>query len=249
MLPQKTSVLRITNYEGKVIEDNVCKPENTLPFTDVVIASETAKKLTDSKNVCKGDQVVDPRVAYIITDILRDNVARSPSFGLNSQLVIKGHSDVAVKTGTSNNLRDNITIGYNQKYLVAVWVGNNNNSPMSRIASGVTGASPIFNKIMSALLSTEENHDWPIPEKLVQLPICPYTGTLACTGCPIKMEWFLEENKPEKACQTNTVEKILSITPIPQILDEAASTVRTPTITPKPTPRIITPRIKPKRRN
>ena len=59
---------------------------------------------------------------------------------------------------------------------------------------------------MSALLANEvnlatsTNSNWPVPAKLVQVPICPYTGTLACDGCPIKMEWFLEENKPEKKC-------------------------------------------------
>jgi membrane carboxypeptidase/penicillin-binding protein PbpC len=122
-------------------------------------------------------------------------------------LNVQGHKEVAVKTGTSNDLRDNLTIGYNQNFLVAVWVGNNDNSPMDRVASGVTGASPIFNKIMSALLAQQENHDWETPQGLVQLPICPYTGTLACSGCPIKMEWFLEENKPEKACQSSWFEK------------------------------------------
>ena len=156
---------------------------------------------------CGGEQVLDPRVSFIITDILKDNTTRAPSFGTNSLLVIPNHKEVAVKTGTSNDLRDNLAIGYNQKYLVAVWVGNNDNSPMSRIASGVTGATPIWNKIMSALLAQEENHDWQVPEGLIQVPICPYTGTLACEGCPTKMEWFLEENRPTKACSPEWFKK------------------------------------------
>jgi len=83
-------------------------------------------------------------VAYLLTDILKDNEARTPAFGSKSALVIPGHSEVAVKTGTSNNLRDNLTVGYTQDYLVAVWVGNNDNSPMSHVVSGVTGAAPIL---------------------------------------------------------------------------------------------------------
>ncbi len=166
-----------------------------------VVRIENHNEISVEKNSANKKQVIDPRVAFILTDILRDNVARSPAFGTNSLLVIPNHPEVAVKTGTSNNLRDNLAIGYNQNYVVAVWVGNNDNSEMARIASGVTGATPIFNKIMSALLAKEEqSQKWEIPDGLVQLPICPYTGTLACTGCPIKMEWFLEENKPEKAC-------------------------------------------------
>ncbi|MCH7641338.1 hypothetical protein IID22_04020, partial [Patescibacteria group bacterium] len=136
--------------------------------------------------------------------ILRDNKARSPAFGSNSLLVIPGHSEVAVKTGTSNNLRDNWTIGFNQKYLVAVWVGNNDNSPMSRVASGITGATPIWHKIMTALLAREQSasrrNEWPVPEGLIQLPICSLTNSLACDGCFSRMEWFLEENKPTRAC-------------------------------------------------
>jgi membrane carboxypeptidase/penicillin-binding protein PbpC len=97
---------------------------------------------------------------------------------------------------------------------------------MNRIASGVTGASPIFNKIMSSLLANEKPREWIIPSGLVQLPICPYTGTLACEGCPIRMEWFLEENKPTYACNFRQIEAVLSVTPIPQILDEGARTER-----------------------
>jgi len=67
-------------------------------------------------------------------------------------LNIKDHSHVAVKTGTTQNQRDNWTIGYTVDYLVATWVGNNDNTPMSYVASGVTGASPIWNKTMTYLL-------------------------------------------------------------------------------------------------
>jgi len=192
--PEINSILRITNYQGKVLEENACIEGKESPL--IVQASEEPD--------CNWEKVLDSRVAYILIDILRDNRARAPAFGSNSLLVIPGHDDVAVKTGTSNNLRDNWTIGFNQKYLVAVWVGNNDNSPMSRVASGITGATPIFNKIISALLATEPSplrrNEWEVPGGLVQLPICPYTETLACTGCPIKMEWFLEENKPNHAC-------------------------------------------------
>ena len=173
-----------------------------------VIKIENHDQIALEENSSNEKQILDPRVAFILTDILRDNMARSPAFGYNSLLVIPDHPEVAIKTGTSNNLRDNLAIGYNQDYVVAVWVGNNDNSQMSRIASGVTGATPIFNKIMTALLAKEErSQEWKIPERLIQLPICPYTATLACTGCPIKMEWFLEENTPEKACNPEWFKK------------------------------------------
>jgi membrane carboxypeptidase/penicillin-binding protein PbpC len=151
-------------------------------------------------------EVIDPRVAYILIDILKDNLARSGEFGLNSYLVIKNHPEVAVKTGTSNDLRDNLTVGFNQEYLTAVWVGNNDNSPMSRIASGVTGASPIWNKIMSALLNDKVSTDWKPPEGLIRAFDC-------LAG---KEDWFLEENRPTKPCSQITPPP--AIIPGPQVL-------------------------------
>ncbi|MFZ5933220.1 MAG: transglycosylase domain-containing protein [Patescibacteria group bacterium] len=187
--PEIVSILKVTNYQGKILEEYKC-----------------------GQNNCEQESVIDPRVAYLLIDIFKDNNARAPAFGQSSYLVIPKHPEVAVKTGTSNDLKDNLTLGFNQKYLVATWVGNNDSSPMSRIASGVTGASPIWNKIMSALLAKEENNEWEVPEGLTKITICPLTGTLPCEGCGGKSEWFLTEKVPQKACLPG------------QILEPAAST-------------------------
>ena len=134
-------------------------------------------------------KVLDERVAYQLIDILKDNQARSGAFGTNSYLVINNHPEVAVKTGTSNDLKDNLTIGFNQNFLVAVWVGNNDNSPMARIASGVTGASPIWNKILSSLMQSSPPTDWIIPNGLNKI------------SCGTKIEWFLEEKIDPNYCR------------------------------------------------
>ena len=97
-------------------------------------------------------QAISPQIAYLITHILSDNNARSLAFGSNSLLNIPGFP-VAVKTGTSDNKRDNWTFGYTPEFVVGVWVGNPDNSPMNpRLSSGRTGAAPIWNKIMHTLL-------------------------------------------------------------------------------------------------
>ncbi|MBU0572767.1 transglycosylase domain-containing protein [Patescibacteria group bacterium] len=203
--PDFVSILSATNYKGEVIEENVCTQSKLgkylIGLTPYTYAAEAAK------NVCEREQVVDPRVAFLLTDILSDNQARAPAFGSQSLLNIPGHPEVAVKTGTSNDLRDNLAIGYNQDYLVAVWVGNNDNSPMARVASGITGATPIWNKIMSTLLANEQNKEWEVPEGLKEVPVCTLTGTLPCEGCPVRLEWFLEENQPQKACRIEQVLK------------------------------------------
>jgi len=199
--PDLLPILSVKDYKGRLLEKN-------------------SSKTTDA---------IDPRVAFILTDILKDNGARAPEFGLASYLVIKNHPEVAVKTGTSNDLRDNWTVGYNQNYLVATWVGNNDNSPMSRIASGVTGASPIWNKIMSAILADKPSIDWKAPDGVSKVNICSITGTLPCNNCPTRQEWFLDEGKPTKYCTIDQIQKILNPTPIPgrNILDNGASTIFT----------------------
>ena len=130
------------------------KQGNKTISVPVICLSESTNidsKLYD-QDPCQPRRVISTKTAKDITDILSDNIARSSAFGANSVLNIRGHK-VAVKTGTSNDLKDNWTIGYNKDYLVATWVGNNDSKPMSKIASGVTGASPIWSSIFTKLLN------------------------------------------------------------------------------------------------
>jgi len=134
-------VLKITDYKGSVLEEKE-KEEY-------------------------GQRVLDEGVTFIISDILADNKSRSLEFGANSPLVIP-NKRVSVKTGTSDNKRDNWTIGYTKAQLVAVWVGNNDNSPMSQaLASGITGAAPIWNKITSLVLANSPSENVVIPVNVV----------------------------------------------------------------------------------
>lgn len=96
--------------------------------------------------------VVDEGIAFIISDILADNNARRIEFGLNTPLEITGRR-VSVKTGTTDSKRDNWAIGFTSDIVVATWVGNNDNTPMNQaLASGITGAAPMWNKIMTVVL-------------------------------------------------------------------------------------------------
>ncbi len=149
---------------------------------------------------CPSTRTFDPRVAYQINEILSDNAARTPAFGSHSVLAIPDQQ-VAVKTGTTNNLRDNWTIGYTSDILVATWVGNNDNTPMSYVASGITGASPIWNNIIRLTLDEENPHAFGAPSGMIKVAICPYTGTLTCSGCPRTVEeYFVPGTEPKRAC-------------------------------------------------
>lgn len=149
---------------------------------------------------CSHTRSLDPRIAYQITDILSDNRARTPAFGPQSVLHIPGHQ-VAVKTGTTNSLRDNWTFGYTTEHVVSTWVGNNDNTSMSYVASGITGASPLWNNIMRLLLDQREEHIFPLPDGMITVPICVQTGTVSCRECPTTIqEVFIPGTEPTIAC-------------------------------------------------
>jgi penicillin-binding protein 1C len=217
--PTLNPIVRITDYRGRVLEENVCLIKTADNKTSGVFAAE-------AKSNCSLQEVLDPRIAYQLIDILKDNTARTPAFGARSSLVIAGHPEVAVKTGTSNDLKDNLTLGFTTKYLVATWVGNNDATAMSHIASGITGAAPIFNRIMTSLLKSEISPEWAIPSGLEKIGVCLYTGTLPCQGCPTKQEWFLNETAPTKVCLPETIKKIEEekIRSGGQLVEPAAST-------------------------
>ena len=145
--------------------------------------------LVYQKDAPEEKSVIDEGVAFIIANILSDNLARSLEFGINSPLNISNHT-VSVKTGTSDNKRDNWTIGFTPSRLVAVWVGNNDNSPMSQtLASGITGAAPIWNKIMTMLLGNVSDAPLKIPDDIIQKP---------CLG---RIEYFVKGTENSVNCK------------------------------------------------
>lgn len=171
-------LLEVRNYKGEILYRNRCALEN----------------------ICERQQNFSAKTAYQISNILADNNARTPAFGPRSVLYIP-NQEVAVKTGTTNNLRDNWTIGYTSDRLVATWVGNNDSTSMSYVASGITGASPIWNKIMLLLLDENQPHRFAVPDGLIKVKICAQTGTLPCLGCPtIVEELYLAGQEPRQAC-------------------------------------------------
>ncbi len=193
-------ILEVKDYKGEVLKNN----SPIYQFTSSPI-------------------VLNPHVAYLLTDILSDNWARTPAFGASSLLIIPNHQ-VAVKTGTTQNLRDNWTLGYTPSYLVAVWVGNNDNQPMSYVASGVTGATPIWQQIMKNLLQDKENESFLKPEDLIKVEICSLNGLLPCQGCPTRTEYFLPGTEPKVHCDPEKMKKPKE-TPQDKIL-EGVSTER-----------------------
>lgn len=206
------SVLKVEDYTGQVLEET-----NTEQIANAVsvMPEDWTTFWTNQSQPQSGIKAADPRVTlpeevtFIISDILADNGARSAAFGASSQLLIPGHT-VSVKTGTTNDLKDNWTIGYTADFLAVTWVGNNDNSSMSYVASGVTGASPIWNDIMRRLLKGVKDKPLVKPEKITNYQVCNLTGLLAQqeNQCESHSEYFIEGNLPQSQNSTPLKQQI-----------------------------------------
>ncbi|MFE1747361.1 penicillin-binding protein 1C [Coleofasciculus sp. H7-2] len=143
-----------------------------------------------------------PSTWGLIADMLSDRHARASAFGVDSVLALP--FPAAVKTGTSSDFRDTWTVGFTTDYTVAVWVGNFNGDPMRQV-SGVTGAAPLWNRIMLHLHENQEPATFPPPENLVQRPICPITGLRYTPDCPsVVQEYFYAEDISDYERQSGT---------------------------------------------
>jgi 1A family penicillin-binding protein len=180
----------VTMLDMATVNGTLANEGTRVDLNPIIKLTNAKGEVLEQKGRQSGRQILKPGVAYIIDDILADNNARSLEFGPNSPLVIPGHT-VSVKTGTTDNKRDNWTIGFTPSYLVAVWVGNNDNSPMSQtLASGITGAAPIWHRIMTELIQDKADEKQPLPSDVVALP---------CSG---RTEYFLKDSVDTSSCRS-----------------------------------------------
>lgn len=168
------------------------------PIYSIVEIRDHNNKLIFKNKAKKSSQIISPEVSFLISHILSDNNARSQVFGLQSYLNIPGKT-VAVKTGTTDDKRDNWTVGYTKDIVVGVWVGNNDYSPMSqKIASGVTGAAPIWHRLMSYLLKKYRDGIPNKPDNVIALEIDAFLGGLPRDGYPKRSEYFIKGTEPKE---------------------------------------------------
>ncbi len=150
------SILKITDFAGNIIYEY--KPQ-------------------------AGEQVIRPEHAYLISSILSDNEARSFTFGRNSALNLS--FPVAAKTGTTNDIRDNWTMGYTPDLATGVWVGNADYTPMVS-SSGLSGAAPIWSQFMEfavPYLTNGAPTPFNRPAGIVDKIVCRLSGTEPSNSC------------------------------------------------------------------
>jgi len=179
------------------------------PATVLRIEDSTGKLIQASPEP-PWERVLDPLHAYIITDILADNAARTPAFGANSALKLS--RPAAAKTGTTNDYRDAWAVGYTPDLVTGVWVGNSDNSPMEKV-SGSRGAGPIWHDFMEAALAQRPVRDFVRPDGIVTAEVCAVSGQLPTEDCPEKRtEIFAEGTEPTEPCSVHRKLRICTMT-------------------------------------
>ncbi|MBI4175132.1 PBP1A family penicillin-binding protein [Candidatus Berkelbacteria bacterium] len=149
-----TPILKVEDAKGRVLEEWKDQPREALA----------------------------PEIAYQITSILSDNEARAPVFGTNSPLFFENRQ-VAVKTGTTSEYRDGWTVGYTPTVTAAVWVGNNDNTPMDK-AGGVRAAGPIFHEFITGYFGDRASGDFARPATIREQTVAAFSGKIPSSTTP-----------------------------------------------------------------
>jgi 1A family penicillin-binding protein len=167
-------------------------------------------------------RVIPESVAYIISSILSDRKARSDTFGGSLNL----SRDAAVKTGTTNDYKDALTIGYTPQVVVGAWVGNNDSTPMDSVA-GSSGAAPIWRQIMEGYLRGKVVDNFDRPSNILKQLICLENGLKAEIATTSAYdEFFLRGTVPTKDCG------LVTPTPTPEEKKDEENSDPTPSPTP-----------------
>jgi penicillin-binding protein 1C len=144
-----------------------------------------------------GEEIIRPEHAYLINSILSDNNARRPMFGANSALNLP--FQVAAKTGTTNDFRDNWTLGYTPDVAVGVWIGNADWTPMQD-TTGLSGAAPIWNEFIQLAiehLTGGYPTAFTAPGGIIEKAICAISGAEPSEWCPShRLEIFASDQPP-----------------------------------------------------
>jgi membrane carboxypeptidase/penicillin-binding protein len=148
----------------------------------------------------KTQSILSPELAYMINNVLSDREARVAAFGAGNPLELENRT-AAAKTGTTNDYRDNWTVGYVPQLAVGVWVGNADNAPMQAV-TGLTGAAPLWHAVMTYALKAQNlpAQEWPVPAGIVTAKVCEPSGKRPTRQCPqIINEIFLRGTEPVSA--------------------------------------------------
>ena len=197
------------------------------PYAIVKILDDANNDITPPRPV--PISAIRAEYAYLITHVLADNEARAVAFGRNSALALS--RPAAAKTGTTNNFRDNLVLGFTPDLVTGVWVGNADNSPMYG-TTGLSGAGPIWHDFMERAHANLPPRDFDRPAGIIEREICADPTVPPGGDCPTKkMEVFVTD---EVAANPYPTPMAVAPTPLPVDTPPAAATVIFVTLTPSP---------------
>ncbi|MGQ9585222.1 MAG: transglycosylase domain-containing protein [Anaerolineae bacterium] len=189
----EVTLLELTAAYGVLANGGMRVPPVTL-----LRVEDSSGRLIEVHHQQPGRQVVSAEHAFLITDILADPQARQPVFGSTARFLDLGRP-AAVKTGTTNDVRDAWTVGYTPDLVIGVWVGNADNTAMKGL-SGASGAAPIWQAAMLWALKDKPPRAFDRPPGVVSLEICADSGTIPSEACEHrKTEWFVRGQGPRPA--------------------------------------------------
>lgn len=176
------------------------------PVAILKVEDQSGKVLEEFRPV-PGQRVLSEAEAFLISDILSDNNARLITFGSNSLLKIPG-VQAAVKTGTTDDQRDNWAVGWTTDRIAGAWVGNNDNSQMKQVASGVSGATPIWRRIILEAIKGQPVKGWPVPKEVTSVEVDAISGLISHDGWPSRHEYMIKGTEPLGADNIHTKLKV-----------------------------------------
>lgn len=176
-------------------------PQAILDVTSVAADSDGQIRAVMQTPPTSREPVLNPQVAYLISDMLSDRYARMRAFGVTSMLDVD--RPAAAKTGTTTDWRDNWTIGYSPDRVVGVWVGNADGQPMEGV-SGITGAGPVWHDVMQDVHRGISARPFARPDDIIELPVCATSGLLPTPDCPAtRLERFIAGTQPTRPDDTH----------------------------------------------
>lgn len=186
----ETKLLEMTNAFGVFASGGLYRES-----TPILEVKDAKGNILYSYRDSGGERVLSEGVAFLISDILSDDGARSEVFGFGSSLNIRGEQ-VAVKTGTTDDKRDNYAIGFTKDIVIGTWVGNNNNDEMYAVASGISGATPIWRRAMLEAIADKDPNNFEAPDNVEKFDIDELTGMLPYGDNDTRKEWFILGTEP-----------------------------------------------------
>ena len=182
---------------GAPVPDNELRPNfrELNPIAILRVEDRNGKVLYQMEQP-ESRQILEPRLAYLITDILSDRQARIPALGTPNSLEMDNNRPAAAKTGTTNNFTDNWTVGYTPQLVVGVWQGNKDGDDFMINTSGERGASYIWHAVMEYAHRELPIVSFANPGGFVQVAVCDISGLKPHANCPTRSEMMIPGTEP-----------------------------------------------------